>query len=184
MLRRLGTIVALSSVLVAVSSCGKSPVAPDTAGLRIDQIETALNAVEQKAGADLEFFEINATTDLVNVFAATDLDGIPNADGLPDAVVHYVFTEKDGLETAPDPVGANGPTFARTALDYEPSTILRKVLSELPDSTPQMFVLTAAGTATESTGTVQYRLIMQSSQGGQMSVVLTNGGEIVGTDAE
>ena len=177
-------VVALSSVLVVVSSCGKNSAAPDTAGLRIDQIETALNALEQKDGADLEFFEINATTDLVNIFVATDLDGIPNADGLPDAVVHYVFTEKDGLETAPDPVGANGPTFARTALDYEPSTILRKVLSELPDSTPQMFVLTAAGTATESTGTVQYRLIMQSSQGGQMSVVLTNSGEIIGTDAE
>jgi hypothetical protein len=177
-------VVALSSVLVVVSSCGKNSVAPDTAGLRIDQIETALNAVEQKAGADLEFFEINATTELVNIFVATDLDGIPNADGLPDAVVHYVFTEKDGLETAPDSVGANGPTFARIALDYEPSTILRKVLSELPDSTPQMFVLTAAGTAAESTGIVQYRLIMQSSQGGQMSVVLTNSGEIVGTDAE
>ena len=177
-------VVALSSVLVVVSSCGKNSAAPDTAGLRIDQIETALNALEQKDGADLEFFEINATTDLVNIFVATDLDGIPNADGLPDAVVHYVFTEKDGLETAPDPVGANGPTFARTALDYEPSTILRKVLSELPDSTPQMFVLTAAGTATESTGTVQYRLIMQSSQGGQMSVILTNSGEIIGTDAE
>ena len=177
-------VVALSSVLVVVSSCGKNSVAPDTAGLRIDQIETALDAVEQKAGADLEFFEINATTELVNVFVATDLDGIPNADGLPDAVVHYVFTEKDGLETAPDPVGANGPTFARTALDYEPSTILRKVLSELPDSQPQVFVLTAAGTAEESTGVVQYRLIVQSTQGGQMSVVLTNRGEIVGTDAE
>ncbi len=177
-------VVALSSVLVLVSSCGKNSVAPDTAGLRIDQIETALDAVEQKAGADLEFFEINATTELVNIFVATDLDGTPNADGLPDAVVHYVFTEKDGLETAPDSVGANGPTFARSALNYEPSTILRKVLSELPDSTPQMFVLTAAGTAAESTGIVQYRLIMQSSQGGQMSVVLTNSGEIVGTDAE
>ena len=183
-MRRLGMVVALSSVLVVVSSCGKNSVAPDTAGLRLDQIETALDAIQQKNGTELSFFEINATTELVNIFVATDLDGIPNADGLPDAVVHYVFTEKDGLETAPDPVGANGSTFARIALDYEPSTILRKVLSELPDSTPQMFVLTAAGTATESTGTVQYRLIMQSSQGGQMSVVLTNSGEIVGTDAE
>lgn len=184
MLRQLGRVVALLSVLIVLSSCGKSSAEPNTAGLRLDQIENALDAVEQKAGADLKFFEINATTELVNVFVATDLDGTPNADGLPDAVVHYVFTEKDGLETAPDPVGANGPTFARTVLDYEPSTILRKVLSELPDSTPQMFVLTAAGTAEESTGTVQYRLIMQSSQGGQMSVVLTNSGEIVGTDAE
>jgi hypothetical protein len=47
-----------------------------------------------------------------------------------------------------------------------------------------MFVLTAAGTAEESTGVVQYRLIIQSTQGGQMSIVLTNTGEIVGTDAE
>jgi hypothetical protein len=61
---------------------------------------------------------------------------------------------------------------------------LKKVLSELPESTPQMFVITAAGTAENSTGTVQYRLLMQSSQGGQMSIVLTNTGEIVGTDAE
>jgi len=45
-------------------------------------------------------------------------------------------------------------------------------------------VLTAAGTAQDSSGTVQYRLLMQSTQGGQMSVVLTNRGEIVGTDAE
>ena len=183
-MRRLGMVVALSSVLFVVSSCGNDSTAPATAGLRLDQIENALDAVEQKVGVGLEFFEINATSAIVNIFVATDLDGTPNADGLPDAVVHYVFTEKDGLETAPDSVGANGPTFARTALGYEPSTILRKVLSELPDSTPQMFVLTAAGTATESTGTAQYRLIMQSSQGGQMSVVLTNSGEIVGTDAE
>lgn len=183
-MRRLGTVVALSSVLFVVASCGKDSTAPATAGLRLDQIENALNAVEQKTGADVDFFEINATTDLVNVFVATDLDGTPNADGLPDAVVHYVFTEKDGLEAAPDPVGAEGPTFVRTAIDFEPSSILTKVLSELPESTPQMFVLTAAGTAEESTGTVQYRLMMQSSQGGQMSIVLTNTGEIVGTDAE
>ena len=183
-MRRLGIVVALSSVLIVLSSCGKDAAAPDTAGLRLDQIEIALDAVEQKAGAGLEFFEINATTELVNVFVATDLDGTPNADGLPDAVVHYVWTKKDGLEAAPEPVGANGPTFARTALDYEPSSILKKVLSELPESTPQMFVMTAAGTAEETTGTVQYRLMMQSSQGGQMSIVLTSTGEIVGTDAE
>ena len=184
MLRRLGIVVALSSGLFVLSSCGKDAAAPDTAGLRLDRIEIALDAVEQKTGAGLEFFEINATTELVNVFVATDLDGTPNADGLPDAVVHYVFTEKDGLEAAPDPVGANGPTFVRASLDFDPSSILKKVLSELPESTPQMFVMTAAGTAEESTGTVQYRLMMQSSQGGQMSIVLTNTGEIVGTDAE
>jgi hypothetical protein len=184
LLRRIGAVVALWSVLFIGSSCGDSSASSDTAGLRLDLIIEALDAVEQEAGSDLRFFEINATTELINVFAATDLDGTPNADGLPDAVVRYVFSQKDGLETAPDAVGANGPTFMRAALDYDPATILIKVLNELPDSTPQMFVLTAAGTAQNSSGTVQYRLLMQSTQGGQMSVVLTNRGEIVGTDAE
>ena len=178
------TAVALSGVLLTISSCGKSSSEPETAGLRLDQIEVALDAVEEVAGADLNFFEINATTELVNIFVATDLDGVPNDDGLPDAVERYVFTEKDGLEIDPELVGANGPTFQRSALDYDPTTILNKVLAELPNSTPQMFVITAAGTAEAPTGTVQYRLLMQSTQGGQMSVVLTNSGEIVGTDAE
>ena len=183
-MRRLGSLAALTILLVGGSSCSKNSAESTTAGLRLDQIEAALDAVEKVAGTNVSFFEVNATTDVVNIFVATDLDGEPNADGLPDAVVHYVFTEKDGLETAPEPVGANGPTFIRSAIDYDPKTILSKVLSELPKSTPQMFVLTAAGTAEASTGTVQYRLLMQSTQGGQMSVVLTNTGEIVGTDAE
>ncbi len=177
-------VVVVASVLVVVSSCGKDSTAPTPAVLRLDQIENALDAVEQKTGGGLDFFEINATSAVVNVFVATDLDGTPNADGLPDAVVRYVFSEKDGLEVAPDPMAANGATFTRAALDYEPTSILNKALSELPESKPQMFVLTAAGTAEEPTGVVQYRLIVQSTQGGQMSIVLTNTGEIVGTDAE
>ena len=184
MLRRIGVVVALSSVLFIGSSCGDSSASSDAAGVRLDLIDEALDAVEQSVGTELKFFEINATTELVNIFAATDLDGTLNADGLPDAVVRHVFTAKDGLETAPEPVGANGPTFMRSALDYDPATILIRVLNELPDSTPLMFVLTAAGTAQNPTGVVQYRLLMQSSQGGEMSVVLTNRGEIVGTDAE
>jgi hypothetical protein len=184
LLRRLNLVVALSGVLLTISSCGKSSSEPETAGLRLDQIEVALDAVEEVAGLNLNLFEVNATTELVNIFVATDLDGVPNDDGLPDAVKRYVFTEKDGLEIDPELVGANGPTFQRSVLDYDPTSILNKVLAELPNSTPQMFVITAAGTAEASTGTVQYRLLMQSTQGGQMSVVLTNAGEIVGTDAE
>jgi hypothetical protein len=184
LLRRLVVVVALSGVLLTISSCAKSSSELETAGLRLDQIEVALDAVEEVAGLNLNLFEINATSAVVNVFVATDLDGAPNADGLPDAVVRYVFSDQDGLEVAPDPVGANGATFTRAALDYEPTSILNQALSELPESKPQMFVLTAAGTAEESTGVVQYRLIMQSTQGGQMSIVLTNTGEIVGTDAE
>ena len=67
MLRRLGMVVALLSGLFVVSSCGKDSTAPATAGLRLDQIENALDAVEQKVGVGLEFFEINATSAIVNI---------------------------------------------------------------------------------------------------------------------
>ena len=183
-MRRLNLVVALSGVLLSISSCGKSSSEPEPGGLRLDQSEVALDAVEEVAGRNPNLFEVNATTELVNIFVATDLDGAPNDNGLPDAVKRYVFTEKDGLEIDPELVGANGPTFQRSVLDYDPATILDKVLAELPKSTPQMFVITASGTAEAPTGTVQYRLLMQSTQGGQMSIVLTNAGEIVGTDAE
>ena len=183
-MRRLNLVVALSGVLLSISSCGKSSSEPEPGGLRLDQIEVALDAVEEVAGRNPNLFEVNSTTELVNIFVATDLDGAPNDNGLPDAVKRYVFTEKDGLEIDPELVGANGPTFQRSVLDYDPATILDKVLAELPKSTPQMFVITASGTAEAPTGTVQYRLLMQSTQGGQMSIVLTNAGEIVGTDAE
>lgn len=184
MLRRLVEAVALWGVMLSMSSCGESSSELGAVGLRLDQVEVALDAVEEVAGPELNLFEVNATTELVNIFVATDLDGEPNDDGLPDAVKRYVFTEKNGLEIDPELVGASGPTFKRSVLDYDEATILNKVLSELPNSTPQMFVITAAGTAEVPTGTVQYRLLMQSSQGGQMSVVLTKAGEIVGTDAE
>ena len=86
MLRRLVVVVVLSGVLLTISSCGKSSSEPEMAGLRLDQIEVALDAVEEVAGLNLNLFEVNATTELVNIFVATDLDGVPNDDGLPDAV--------------------------------------------------------------------------------------------------
>jgi hypothetical protein len=52
LLRRIGVVVALSSVLFIGSSCGDSSASSDTAGLRLDLIDEALDAVEQEAGSD------------------------------------------------------------------------------------------------------------------------------------
>lgn len=46
-----------------------------------------------------------------------------------------------------------------------------------------MFVIAGVGTASGSTGVADYRVHMNSSQGGEMSVLVTKDGEIIGTDA-
>ena len=187
-MKRRGPLPILAILLTTVLgvSCGgerSSQIAESL--LRLDQIEAALDAVDAEVGSGkaVQLFEVNATELVVNVFVATDLDGTPNSDGRPDGVIHFVFSERDGLETAPEAVAATGPTFARSALDFDSASILTAVTTELPASSPEMFVMTAAGTVENPTGVVEYRVLLQSPQGGQLSVLLTNQGEIIGTDA-
>jgi len=56
-------------------------------------------------------------------------------------------------------------------------------MRELPDSTSRLFVISAGGTASTPTGIVEYRVQLNSSQGGEMSVLVTKDGDIIGTDA-
>ena len=170
-------------LVIVLSACGSEQPAVKDSKLRLDLIEQAMDAVDAAVGEDQAYFEINVTDSVVNLFLATDLDGQPNPDGLPDAMVQYVFTPQDGLEDVALPLAANGPTFTRSAVNFSVEKVLLIVVSALPNSTAKMFVIAGVGTASGSTGVADYRVRMNSSQGGEMSVLVTKDGEIIGTDA-
>lgn len=170
----------LAAVLVV--ACGGSGDG-STPPLRVDLIDEALAAVTDTGADELGYFEVNATTDLVNLFVATDLDGVPNPDGRPDAVVKYVYLADGGLQEPLEPVGATGPVFRVDEVDFDADDVLSTVVDELPDSTPVMFVITSAGSTEVESDRVEYRVTMLSDRGGELSVVVTDSGEIVGTDA-
>lgn len=186
MSRRTSMVVVAAIALVAIPSCGggSDGAVDEGRSLRIDLISDALDEVHALGVDGLGYFEVNATSSVVNVFVASDLDGVPNADGRPDAVVQYVYLPDDGLQEPAETLGASGPTFVRDEVDFDTDSVLDKVMSELPESTPSMFVITSAGSLEVESDRVEYRVSMLSSKGGELSVVVTGSGDIVGTDAE
>lgn len=78
---------------------------------------------------------------------------------------------------------AGGVTFEREIVDVNVDAVLDDVLRELPDSEPIMFVVTGAGVSGVAQR-VEYRVLMRSSRGGELAVVVDANGSIIGTDAE
>jgi hypothetical protein len=80
------------------------------------------------------------------------------------------------------PVDATGTMFERGLIDVD-ADVLDTVLAELPDSEPSMFVITGAGTDPVALR-VELRILMRSTKGGELAVMVDSGGAIIGTDAE
>jgi hypothetical protein len=163
-----------------VSCANSTPTAsPD---LGIDDIEAAVEAVRQQLGSEPAFFEINSTAEGVNLFIAVTRS---ENTGEPDAVIQGRYTRVDGLVLSAEQLDASGPTFIATDLRLMPDRLVSKVVEELKNSKPLMFVLTAVIT---STGTVQAespvvrRIIMESERGGRLGVFVDQEGTIYGTE--
>src|SRR3954454_16272799 len=82
----------------------------------VGEIDDAVAALEAKLGAPQQFFEINATTQLVNLIVALN-------DGKVAQPWVYLKGELSSAEGAP----ASGHTFAAGALDFNPETVLSQV---------------------------------------------------------
>lgn len=168
--RLVGTLLAVScSVLVA---CGGGDEGSATPVLRVDLIEPALAAVAETLGDSTTYFEVNATPLVVNVFVAVE----------GASVVQYIY-DGEALVGPSTPVEASGVTFVREIVDLNVDEVLDDVLRELPESEPTMFVVTGAGVSGAALR-VEYRVLMRSSRGGELAVVVDANGSIIGTDAE
>jgi hypothetical protein len=143
-------------------------IAPgETPFLRVDLIAPAIAAVEEELGGPQRYFEINATPTLVNLFVADEEAG---------QVIPYTFI--DGALTGEAASDAQGNTFASDVIDIDPNAVTARVEAELPDSLQEAFVIEG-----DAEGAVRYSIVVTSSVGGQLLVVVAGDGTIVSVDA-
>ena len=132
----------------------------------MDQIDDAVAALETQLGAQQQFFEINATSSLVNMIVA-----------LNDGQVAQPWVYLDGQLSSTEGAPATGFTFDSSSLDFDPEKVFSQVQAELPQSSPDLFFIEGG-----KDGTVQYSVAVSSSQGGQFVVVVGPDGAVKSVD--
>jgi hypothetical protein len=138
-----------------------------TPALRVDLIDRAVAQVEAQLGGPQQYFEINATELLVNLFVSVD-EGAQ--------VQPFVFLADELNSRDPMPV-QQGETFEAASLAFDPQKVTSCVVDELPDSTATAFeILGGAG------GAISYSLIVSSANGGQLVVAVNGEGRILAVD--
>ena len=169
------TVVAVT-VCLALSACSSdgastdsttSTVAISDAALPIvEQIDDAIAALEAELGGSQEYFEINATPLLVNLFVALEAGTAAQA---------WVYL--DGALTSKESQPAQGGTLRRANLDFDPATILLHLQSELPGAAVESFYILGDGQ-----GAVQYGALLTTAQGGAIDVQLRSDGQIISSE--
>ena len=155
-----------SSAITTVPAASTTPVSARGTLPLVDEIYVAVKALETKLGAPQQFFEINATSRLVNLIVA-----------LNDGAVAQPWVYLDGELSSTEGAGASGATFASSALDFAPDKVLSKLQAALPKSSPDLFFIEGG-----PGGIVRYSVAVSSSQGGQFVVVVGPDGTVQSVD--
>ncbi|HRE02800.1 MAG TPA: hypothetical protein PLV68_15980 [Ilumatobacteraceae bacterium] len=145
--------------------------------LRVGQIGAAVAAVEAAEGGAARYFEINASPTVVNLFVAREADA--NSTTSDMAVVAYVYAA-GALQAPSEPSPAAGPTFAYSSVSIDTARVLSPTLAQLPTSTPRLFSIVGVADADAA----QYQIVVESSQGTELTVFVRGDGEIIGTDLQ
>ncbi len=132
----------------------------------MEQIDDALAALEAELGGPQEYFEINATARLVNLFVALDAGTV---------VQPWLYF--DGELTFEDPAPAQGGVFRAVDLDFDPATIFSRLQIELPGAAVESFYIHGDGQ-----GAIQYGALLTTSQGGALEVQLGSDGQIISSE--
>jgi hypothetical protein len=133
---------------------------------RVDLIAPAMAALETKLGGPQQYFEVNATSKLVNLFVA-----------LNDGKVAQPWVYLNGELSAQDGQDAQGHTFARNAVTFDSATILGQVKEQLAQSHPDAFIVEGG-----DNGAVRYSVVLTSVQGGQLVVILGPDGTVLSVE--
>ncbi|MEO8267679.1 MAG: hypothetical protein ABI706_19425 [Ilumatobacteraceae bacterium] len=172
-------VAAAVIVATATSACsGSSTASPTSASPtsttaatsatppRVDLIRGAVAALEVQLGSPQQYFEINATSQLVNLIVA-----------LNGGTVARPWVYLDGELSSSSGSDAHGNTFAASALDFDPDKVLSKLQAELPQSRADLFFVEGG-----PGGIARYSVAVTSSQGGQLVVVVGPDGTVRSVD--
>jgi hypothetical protein len=132
----------------------------------VDQIAPAIAAVEAQLGGPQTYFEVNATSRLVNVIVA-----------LNNATLAQSWVYLDGQLSSKPAESAQGNTFTAAAVAFDPATILSNVRRDLASSSIDLFFV-EGGPA----GSVRYTAVVTSPAGGQLQVILAPDGTVQQVD--
>ena len=127
----------------------------------------AIDAVEGELGAGQRFFEVTANAQFTNVFVAVD-DGT--------AAVAYAFVDGELQPPAPKQTGADGLTFGRDDVAFDPELVLSGVQAELSES--MVDAISVYGDGVGAT----YVLAATSPAGGFLDIVVGPEGQIFSVD--
>ena len=155
----------------AAASVAPGPVecAPASPPLVVDQIDDALAAIAADRPGPQQFYEVNATAAVVNLFlAVTDGTGV-------SAVIPYSWAA--GELRAEEQTAASGNAFDAAAITIDPQRVLSCVVDDLPESTLDAFVVEGG-----PDGAVRYSVVVTSRQGGQLVVEVNGQGQVVAVD--
>ncbi len=151
-----------------LAGCGDGDKPPGELPL-VAEIAPAIAAVEAELGGPQDYFEVNATPQLVNLFVATDGAAAATA---------YVYLGGELQPPAPPRDVTSGATFRADALDFDPEVIFEGVVDELDDPAVTQFVVVGG-----PGGAVQYSAFVVSSEGGVLDVLLGPDGAVLGVES-
>lgn len=173
---------ALAIVAVAITSCGGESKDSSDYSVRVDLLDNAVQAVQEwnakmdpgliaNGEGELQYFEINATSELINLYVAS-ID--------KTAAFAFIYDTKNGLTGPDSPKAASGSTFKWSDVDSDitKSKVYETVVAELPRSTISRFVIGRD----PDFGKLTYRVIMVSDQGGEFAAYVEPSGKIIGGD--
>jgi hypothetical protein len=150
-----------------VTICEPTGTAQADADLpRVVDIPLAIDALEAELGGRQQFFEVNATARVVNLFVALD-----------DASLAQAWLWVDGELSSREPQGASGGTFIADELDFVPTEVLTKVRDEVPDAILESFYVNGDGK-----GNLQYGVLTSAQCGGGLDVVVAPDGAVKSVD--
>ena len=132
----------------------------------LDEIGPAIAALEKQLGGPQDYFEINATARLVNLFVA-----------LNNGAVAQPWLYLEGTLTSTEGQAAGGGTFASKSVDFDPDVMLSAVLTAVPGISIESFYIHGDGQ-----GNVLYGVLATSDKGGGLDVVLGADGSVKSVD--